>query len=314
MTEITINVNDVGIRIDNFLLKMDLGLSKPHIYKLIRNKKIKVNDKKIDFNYRLKLNDVIKIYYNLQTNEMKNFEFLDAKLLTDIIYEDMNIIIVNKPVGLLCHEDNSKKNNDTLINRIKKYLYDKNEYKLDKENQFSPSLAHRIDRNTSGLVVAAKNHDALVSLTKLFKYHSLNKHYLALVHGIIKNNDDKLELFIKDNNNGFVSVSNKEQDGYKKAITHYYLKQIIKNKYSLVDVCLITGRKHQIRASFNFINHPLVGEQKYITKNIDKNTKFKYQCLVAYKLEFKIYDKNDCLFYLNNKEFITDKIWFLDFI
>ena len=256
----------------------------------------------------------MKIYYNVELNNNLRIDFYGVKNLTNIIYEDNNIIVVNKPIGLLCHDDKNKQTNDTLINRIKKYLYEKNDYKINEENHFSPSLAHRIDRNTAGLVVAAKNHEALVSLFKIFKHHTLKKYYCALVYGTIKNKEETIELYIKDNNNGFVDISKHEKIGYKKAITQYKLKQIIKNKYSLLDIQLITGRKHQIRACLNFINYPLVGEQKYISKFVDKNKKFKHQCLVAYKLQFEVFDKNDCLYYLNGKIFYTDKIWFLDFI
>ena len=315
MIQIQAKINDVGLRLDNFLIKLNIGLTKPIIYKLIRNKDIKVNNQKTIYNYRLELNDEIKIFYNVKKENLdKNLNFLNAKDLTDIIYEDSNIIIVNKPVGLLCHDDDKQTTSDTLINRIKKYLVNNKEYDYQKENQFSPSLAHRIDRNTAGLVVAAKNHVSLVSLSKIFKEHQLEKNYLALVYGIIRKTNDVIELYLKDNKNGFVDISRIEKIGYKKAITKYKLMEIIKNKYSLLDISLITGRKHQIRASLNFINYPIVGEQKYISKIIDKNNKIKHQCLVAYKLKYNIYDKKDSLFYLNNKIFETNKIWFLDLL
>lgn len=308
MIEIKIKENDVGIRLDNFLIKLNIGLNKPIIYKLIRNKDIKVNNKKTTFNYRLNLNDEIKIFYYLKNKEIKNTDFLNSKNLTDIVYEDKNIIIVNKPVGLLCHDDDKQTTNDTLINRIKKYLVEKNEYNYQNENQFTPTLAHRIDRNTSGLVIAAKNHNASVSLAKIFKEHTLSKHYLALVYGIVDKKKECINLYIKDNKNGLVDVSKTDKTGYKNAITKFQLKEIIKNKFSLLDIEIITGRKHQIRASLNYVNYPIVGEQKYISKQIIKDARFKYQCLVAYKIEFHIFDKNDILFYLNNKKFLTNKI------
>lgn len=314
MIQIKVKQNDVGIRIDNFLCKLNIGLTKPLIYKLIRNKDIKINGSKIDFNYRLVLGDEIKIFYYPKQIQKKTNDFMLSKELNDIIYEDKNIIIVNKPVGLLCHDDEQQTTNDTLINRIKKYLVNKNEFDYLNENQFTPCLAHRIDRNTSGLVVAAKTHEASVSLSKIFKEHNLSKHYLTLVYGVVPKKQDSLNLYIKDNNNGLVDVSKSEKLGYKSAITNYKCQQIIKNKYSLLDVEIITGRKHQIRASLNFINFPIVGEQKYISKNIKKDPCFKYQCLVAYKITFHIYDKNDPLFYLNNKTFETNSIWFLNFI
>lgn len=313
MIQIKIKNNDVGIRIDNFLLKLDIGLTKPLIYKLIRKKDIKINNKKTTFNYHLQLNDNISIFYYVKETKKTNLDFMNANKLDNVVYEDKNIIIVNKPVGLLCHDDDKQTTSDTLINRIKKYLVEKGEYDYQKENHFSPTLAHRIDRNTAGLVVAAKNHDSSVSLNKIFKEHNLSKHYLALLYGIIPNKKDVIHLYIKDNNDGLVSISKKIKTGYKEAICEYCVQEYIKNKFSLVDIKLITGRKHQIRASFNFLNYPIVGEKKYISKNINKDQRYKYQCLVAYKLQFNIFDKNDILFYLNNKTFQTNKIWFLNF-
>ena len=313
MIEIKVKSNDVGIRLDNFLLKLNIGLTKPLIYKLIRKKNIKINNKKTTFNYHLELDDNISIFYHINNSEKSNFDFMKADKLDDIVYEDKNIIIVNKPVGLLCHDDEHQTTSDTLINRIKKYLVEKGEYDYQNENQFAPTLAHRIDRNTAGLVVASKNHDASVSLAKIFKEHNLSKHYLALLYGIIPDKKNKIHLYIKDDNDKLVSVSKNPKTGYKDAISEYSVQEYIKNKFSLVDIKIITGRKHQIRASFNFLNYPIVGEQKYISKNINKDPKYKHQCLVAYKLQFHIFDKHDVLFYLNNKTFITNKIWFLDF-
>ena len=314
MLEIVVKNNDVNIRLDNFLLNVNLGLTKSLIYKLIRTKKIKVNDKKTIFNYRLQLNDIIKIYYNLDSLKLdsndKSWLLVNAKL--NILYEDENIIVVNKPVGLLCHDDNLKSTNDTLINRIKKYLYTKKEFDPNNENYFEPSLVHRIDRNTSGIVIAAKNHQSLSELNNIFKNHLLTKKYMALVYGIIPINYKNIINIYIDDRSELVSVSNKCLNGYKQAITKYKVINNIKNKFSLLDIEILTGRKHQIRASLNYINHPIVGEQKYISKNINKDINFKYQCLVAYNIKFNIIDKNSVLYYLNKINLVIDDIWFLN--
>ena len=140
MIEIKVKSNDVGIRLDNFLLKLNIGLTKPLIYKLIRKKNIKINNKKTTFNYHLELDDNISIFYHINNSEKSNFDFMKANKLDDIVYEDKNIIIVNKPVGLLCHDDEHQTTSDTLINRIKKYLVEKGEYDYQNENQFGENF------------------------------------------------------------------------------------------------------------------------------------------------------------------------------
>ncbi|GAA5414909.1 RluA family pseudouridine synthase [Ureaplasma ceti] len=316
MKKITINTNDANQRLDNFLLKSFPKLTKAVLYKAIRNKRVKVNNKRItDIAYKVVAKDVLELYINDEFLEkVVNTDFNNSKDELDIVYEDANVIVVNKPLGLVVHEDNDKQNADTLINRIKKYLMNKGEWNPNHENSFAPALGHRLDRNTSGLIVSAKNFEALQSLQNCFKNQEVSKNYLGLVHGVLEEGGSQtLKLYIKDDETGIVKVSDSKLPEYKESITKFKTVGIVKNKYSLVDINLITGRKHQIRASFQWLGFPLVGEKKYISKSSDRDYRFKYQCLVSYKLKFNIKDKNDCLAYLNSKTFELKKsnIWFI---
>lgn len=289
MNKIIIKQNDVNIRIDKFIKKIFPNLSKILIFKFIRTKKIKVNNNKVSINYLTCLNDEITFYFAYTRTENNNEPiFLKANEKLEIVYEDANIIVVDKPINLIVNDVDNKQC-DTLINRVLKYLYNKNEYDYKNELQFKPSLAHRIDQNTSGLVIIAKNMAALQEMNYIFKEKLITKKYCALVYGIIPNNHGIIECYIKkEPDKNIVKVSkNKLDNEYKLAITKYWVVNSYKNKYSYIDIELITGRTHQIRASFNFINYPLVGEQKYISKQIDKDPRYKYQCLKAYQLTFK---------------------------
>lgn len=318
MKSIIVKENDVNQRLDNFLVKVFPNVSKTLIFKLVRTKKIKVNKKRTEPDYRLVLNDEISIFYNFDEAKInvekkdQTWNFLDAKNKIDVVYEDKNLIVVNKPPKLVVHSD-LKHEADTLINRVQKYLYLKKEYDPELENQFAPSLVHRIDQNTSGLVVVAKNYLALQTLNEIFKNREIDKRYLALLYGKITPSQQTITIYLKKEDK-FVTVYKTKHPEAKESITSYTLLRYLKNKYSLVDVELFTGRTHQIRATFNYLGYPLVGEQKYIKKDIDKDTRFKYQCLCAYKIQFKITDKNNPLFYLNQLtlQIHENDIWFLE--
>ncbi|MDE6289879.1 MAG: RluA family pseudouridine synthase, partial [Ureaplasma sp.] len=315
MKTIIIKQNDINKRIDNFLSKLFQNLKKSEIYKLLRNKKIKVNDKKVNFDYRLMMNDKIKIFLDIESEKSISRHKLWKQADSDIkvVYEDKNIIIVNKPVGLMVYDEKQKTVN-TLINKIIKYLYENNEYNDESENSFIPSLAHRIDTNTSGIIIAAKNSESLKELNEIFKEKLIKKTYLTLVYGIVEHKHREINCFIRKSNKNIVDASfDKKNSQFKEAVTKYKLLNTFSNKYSLLEVDLITGRTHQIRATFNLINHPLVGEKKYIKSFINKDSRFKHQCLVSHKIKF--FELNTgILNYLSNKEFKVNDIWFLDLL
>ncbi|RCT49425.1 RluA family pseudouridine synthase [Ureaplasma parvum] len=312
LKEIKIKINDANQRLDRFLLKNFPNLSRIAVYKIIRTKDVKVNHKKVDHNYLLKENDVVSIYAKENFLEKKvDLSFANAKDELDIIYEDKNILVVHKPIGLIVHEDNRYKN-DTLQNRIKKYLVKKDEYHPFDESAFVPSLCHRLDLNTSGLIVAAKTANALRVITEMFKNNDVIRIYKCLTYNQLPKNNDVIYNFMYKADDNTMIVQNFKTKFNKTAITKYtYIDKY--KKYFIYDIELLTGRTHQIRAVLNFLHAPIVGEQKYITKDSDKNQNYMYQCLVSYKIKFINLKKYQCeeLNYLENKEFRIKNIWFL---
>ena len=306
MKEIVITKNKSNQRADKFVRRFLNDAPLSFIYKIFRKKDVKVNNHWIKENYILKENDVLKIFVTdtqlAEFNNPKKIE--DIKLNFDVVYEDENILIANKPKGLLIHGDESEKRM-TLSNMILSYLYKKGEYKNNLEG-FIPSPCHRLDRNTSGLVVFAKNVLSSQIIMDLFKEHTnVTKTYLALLDGKIDETGKIEAPLLKDEKTGFVKVQSVSK-GAKRAITSYKLVQFQKNM-SLVEATLITGRTHQLRVHFSYINHPIIGDQKY--GNFDANKKFNakfnyhYQFLHAYKLEFK--DVPGELNYLSGKTFVA---------
>ncbi len=310
MKNFIITANDNMKRIDNFLMKLLPHLSRNEIFALLRNNKVKVNGKKTQHDYRLSFNDSIDIYLNDEYFETKiNDLFKLTKNDLNIIFEDKNIILLNKPIGLITHEDNKEKIH-TLLNKLKLYMLESKQWNPEIEQTFEPSLCNRLDRNTSGIVIAAKNIEALRNLNEIIKNNEVKKFYYSVVYNKIPKKEDTLYAYHqKDVHKNIVKIVDSPQVGYKKIITKY---KIIKStdKYSVLEVELLTGRTHQIRAHLSFLKHPIIGDNKYSNKYIDKDSRFKTQLLVSYKIIFKT--TNDYFKYLNNKEFKLNKIWFLD--
>lgn len=311
MKEFTINRNDSGQRVDKFLQKAVPRMPQSLMYKYIRMKRIKLNGKRCEISTRLNEGDVMQLYINDEFfDTAAETEFLTAPPVLNIVYEDENILLVDKKNGLVVHEDDEK-TADTLINRILHYLYDKGEYKPEEENSFVPALCNRLDRNTGGIVIAAKNAESLRILNQKIKDRELEKRYLCITVGIPPKKHDTMTAYLEKNADGnTVKVTDKKTPSNKTIITTYDVLKTV-GRLALVEVKLETGRTHQIRAHFAHIGCPLLGDGKYGINQVNREYKVKTQALYSYKLKFTFAgDDNGCLDYLNGREFTVKDVWF----
>lgn len=318
MTEITIKKNDAGQRADRFLSKAYPNLKTTLVCKLMRKKRIKLNGAKAEPNIILKEGDVIRFYLGeeLLAKEPVNssaVDFRDISPEINVIYEDENILLIDKPVGLVVHEDNDN-SPDTLINRVLSYLYQKGEYDPERENSFAPALVNRIDRNTSGIVIAAKNAESLRILNQKVRDREIQKLYLCAVIGTPKPETATITAYLKKiSDENRVIISDKKQDGFLTIKTKYRVLEST-GELSLVEIDLLTGRTHQIRAHFAHIGHPLLGDGKYGENTVNKQYHTKTQALCSYKLIFKFTTDAGILEYLNGREFCVkndEELWFV---
>lgn len=314
-----IKKNDAGQRLDKFLSKCVKGLPTSLMYKYIRTKKIKVNRARTQQNYVLAEGDTVQLFIRdefFDSPEKDNTALSRIVPKLSIVYEDENIILCNKRPGVLVHEDDEAKDN-TLIMHIKAYLYQKGEYDPESEQSFSPALCNRIDRNTGGIVIAAKNAEALRIMNEKIKNDEISKFYYCAVHGRMPKKQDTLTGYLlKDSQKNQVKIFEDQVRGSKNIITKYKVISE-RGERSLLEVELVTGRTHQIRAHLAYIGHSLVGDGKYGINRDDKQEGYKYQALYAYRLRFDFDDDSGALGYLRGKEFKLkkDDVWFLkDFI
>lgn len=312
MRAFTIKENDTNQRLDKFLGKSVPLLPHTLLYKYIRLKRIKVNGKKCEISYRLQMNDLVELYINDEFFETtKNSAFLTVPSNISVIYEDENILLVDKKSGLVVHEDNEN-TVDTLINRVLHYLYNKSEYCPENELSFIPALCNRIDRNTSGIVIVAKNAQSLRVLNEKIKAHEVRKFYLCVVCGHVKNRKATLTHYqIKRDEENMVSVFDTMTKDTKTMITLYKVVDYI-GENTLLEVELKTGRTHQIRAQMAHIGHPLLGDGKYGSNKTNIKYGQKYQLLYSYKIRFEFVDNDNILSYLNGKSFEVKDVWFRD--
>ena len=311
MKSVTVGPNDAGQRLDKYLTKIFVNLPASMMYKGIRTKDIKRNGKRCHIDDRVEAGDVITLYVKDEFLEQKPtaWDFLYAAKQLDVVYEDENLLLLNKPVGLLVHPD-EKEYRDTLLYRMQRYLYEKGQYHPEDENAFAPALVNRIDRNTCGLVMAAKNATALRILNRKLRDREIHKFYRCIVHGQMERPEATLEGFLTKNEAQNRVYIDREAGAQSRRIATRYRVIAERDGLSLLEIELLTGRTHQIRAHLASIGHPLLGDGKYGTNKQNQNTGFHRQALCSYRLRFDFVTPAEELDYLNGKEFRLTDIWF----
>lgn len=311
MKSYLINQNDAGQRVSKFVEKTVPALPPSLLYKYFRLKRIKLNKKRCQPQDRLQEGDLVELYINDEFfgEGRQDLAFLKVPDKLTIIYEDENILLVDKKPGLVVHEDDDN-TPDTLINRILHYLYNKGEYNPQAEQSFVPALCNRIDRNTGGMVIAAKNAETLRIVNEKIRLREIDKRYLCITVGRPKPPEGRIECFLlKDEQKKQVAVYHKPVPGGKTAVTDYRTLET-RGELSLVEVGLETGRTHQIRASFADLGCPLLGDGKYGRGDVNRRYGETRQALYAYELTFDLPTDAGILNYLRGRTFTVENVPF----
>lgn len=311
MQELHVTANEAGQRLDKLLVKFLNQAPKSFLYKMMRKKNIVLNGKKCTGNEKLKQGDSIKLFFSDETIEKFSAgTYVTPKKekinMLPIIYEDEQVLLMNKPVGVLSQK--AKDSDVSAVEILINYLIETNQLSKEQFRTFHPSICNRLDRNTSGILVAGKTLPALQEMNRFFKERTIAKYYRCLVKGrVIKNEDYIKGYLVKDQKTNKVSITKKETEEGVPIETEYCVIQS-NDEVSLLEVHLITGKTHQIRAHLASIGHPIIGDYKYGDKQINEMYRQEYglksQLLHAYRLEMPSSDGS--LAYLNDKKFVAE--------
>lgn len=314
MREFTVTKNDAGQRLDRWLSKALPLLPAPLAQKYIRLKRVKVNGKGSQRDYRLQSGDLLQLYINdefFDTPTEENAFLSIFKPHLNIVYEDENLLLLDKRPGMVVHPDETERVN-TLLTHLQAYLYQKKEWSPYRENSFAPALCNRIDRNTGGIVIAAKNAEALRIMNQKIRDREMEKSYLAIVLGRMNPPEGKLENFLlKDEAKKQVKVFRSPVPGGRTAVTLYKTLRC-QDGLSLVECRLLTGRTHQIRAQFADAGCPLLGDGKYGRERDNRRYGRSGQALYSYKLRFSFSTDAGLLEYLRDREFTVEQVDFVE--
>lgn len=304
LQRINITDNEAGQRLDRFLRKLLKEASLSEIYKMLRKRLVKVNGRGRKEDYRLSAGDVVEVYSGESLPERDTIKKAGRDF--GIIYEDKNILIADKPSGLILHPDKDHTEN-TLVDQVLYYLYEKGEYVPEREVTFKPAPANRLDLNTGGVVMFAKNYSSLKELCSMIRERSLEKYYICMIKGKIEGVQEVVSYLVKDEVNNKASIFREHQEGSKRIETRFIpIKSA--GRYSLIEVDLVTGRSHQIRAQLSSMGHPIIGDMKYGDSNeniyFKKEYGLKNQFLEGYRVYFK--SATGMLKYLEGREFASE--------
>lgn len=281
MKSLIVNKNYNNKKLSSFLVSCFPRLSINSIFKALRKKDIKLNNIRINTDVIVHTDDNISLYIS--------DEILEPSFKLNIVFEDANILVIDKP------------NN---IEVTGEYSLTYEVHKIYSDSPFKPMPCHRLDRNTTGLILFAKNENSLNILLDKFKKHEIEKHYLALVYGIPPEKNAKLTAYLfKDSKQSLVFISDSPKTGYSKIVTSYSVLSSYDNNSSLLDVQIETGKTHQIRAHLAYIGFPIIGDGKYGNFNVNKKFGYKFQMLHSYILKFVFSSDSGSLNYLNGMEF-----------